>query len=276
MEGDGYVRLSTDGGNVWGGAVYIRGDQGRQGPQGKQGIPGLGIPAGGITGQVLSKKTDSDLDTQWADAAPVVAPAVDNVNNLSEDGTISIWKGTQVEYDTLGMYRDDTLYIISDDQTAPSVPFTLDSMPVGFNMPWWSDVLPSLKYMFMEGQLLVGYPYAKAVFGDTLPDLRGRVMVHKGTYSGLTSIGNTGGNETHILSANEMPAHGHNIGHGGGGGDGVIYPGGTDNVTFGYNPDSVNAGGNSYRFTALPQGNGQAHNNLQPYIVCRYIAKVVP
>lgn len=34
--------------------------------QGVQGIPGLGVPAGGTTGQALIKKTDTNYDTEWA------------------------------------------------------------------------------------------------------------------------------------------------------------------------------------------------------------------
>lgn len=100
---DNYLRLSTDGGNVWGNAVYIRGEQGQQGLRGEQGVPGEGVPVGGSTGQVLSKRTDADHDTQWADAAPVVAPAVDNLNDASKNSTVRIWEGTQVQFDALNL-----------------------------------------------------------------------------------------------------------------------------------------------------------------------------
>lgn len=48
-----------------------RGQQGAQGPQGPQGIQGpqgpagVGVPAGGTTGQVLKKKSNNDFDTEW-------------------------------------------------------------------------------------------------------------------------------------------------------------------------------------------------------------------
>ena len=44
-----------------------------------------------------------------------------------------------------------------------------------------------------------------------LPDLRGRVPVHPGTGPGLTTrkLGQRTGQETHILSINEMPQHNH-------------------------------------------------------------------
>lgn len=30
-------------------------------------VPGLGVPSGGLTGQVLKKRSDEDFDTEWAD-----------------------------------------------------------------------------------------------------------------------------------------------------------------------------------------------------------------
>ncbi len=265
-EGDDYIRFSTDGGNTWGGAVYIRS---RQGPQG---IPGEGVPAGGTVGQVLSKKTGSDYDTQWQDAAPVVAPAMDNANDASENETIKVWEGEQHEYDALGMYGGDTLYIISDGETSPSVPFTLDSMPVGFNMPWWSDMLPSSKYMFMEGQPLVGHPYAQAVFGDNLPDLRGRVMVHKSTDAEFDTLKKIGGHK-------KLQSHKHKITVRSDNGivSWNIQWGTPSGNTVAFNSTgehgSQTGGGNDGQSWATGEGDS---GNLQPYIVCRYIAKVTP
>lgn len=41
------------------------GAKGEQGPAGQKGDPGEGIPAGGTSGQVLTKKSDADYDTEW-------------------------------------------------------------------------------------------------------------------------------------------------------------------------------------------------------------------
>jgi hypothetical protein len=52
----------------------LKGDTGDTGPQGPKGdtgdtgpagADGIGVPAGGTTGQILSKKTETDYDTQW-------------------------------------------------------------------------------------------------------------------------------------------------------------------------------------------------------------------
>ena len=47
-----------------------QGDVGPQGPKGEQGKPGengVGVPVGGTVGQVLTKKTATDYDTEWTD-----------------------------------------------------------------------------------------------------------------------------------------------------------------------------------------------------------------
>lgn len=50
-----------------------QGIQGEQGPQGEQGIQGpqgeqgVGVPSGGTTGQVLTKKSNTDYDYEWKD-----------------------------------------------------------------------------------------------------------------------------------------------------------------------------------------------------------------
>lgn len=48
------------------GAQGVKGDTGAQGPQG---TAGTGVPAAGAVGQVLTKKSATDYDTQWATAA---------------------------------------------------------------------------------------------------------------------------------------------------------------------------------------------------------------
>ena len=43
------------------------GPQGERGPEGPQGPAGQGVPAGGTAGQVLTKKSGTDYDTEWTD-----------------------------------------------------------------------------------------------------------------------------------------------------------------------------------------------------------------
>lgn len=48
------------------GAQGAQGIQGPEGPQGQTGANGQGVPAGGTTGQVLSKVSATNFDTQWS------------------------------------------------------------------------------------------------------------------------------------------------------------------------------------------------------------------
>ena len=57
------------------GATGATGPQGIQGIQGIQGDPGEGVPAAGTMGQVLTKTSDTDYDTEWADATGSSLPA---------------------------------------------------------------------------------------------------------------------------------------------------------------------------------------------------------
>lgn len=45
---------------------------GQNGINGQDGAPGVGVPAGGTTGQVLKKASGTDYDTEWVDKNPVV------------------------------------------------------------------------------------------------------------------------------------------------------------------------------------------------------------
>ena len=44
-----------------------QGPEGPAGPKGDPGEPGPGVPAGGVAGQVLTKKSGTDYDTEWKD-----------------------------------------------------------------------------------------------------------------------------------------------------------------------------------------------------------------
>ena len=108
-----------------------------------------------------------------------------------------------------------------------------------------------------------------------LPDLRGRVVIHQGQGSGLSSyqMGQSGGVETVTLTTNQIPGHGHGL-TGTGAAATTPTPGtsvvpatlsaATELYATGaatsLKPDSVgNAGGN------------QPHDNHQPFLAINYI-----
>jgi len=88
----------------------------------------------------------------------------------------------------------------------------------------------------------------------------GKVMV--GLDAGDTSfdtVGETGGEKTHILTVAEMPAHKHKFGYTGGNTDATGSPYSVGKA-IGHDPSNV------YSETTSTGGGG-SHNNLQPYIV---------
>ena len=149
------------------------------------------------------------------------------------------------------------------------------------------------KWMFCEGQLL---PIARqtALFsilgtmygGDgkvtfALPDLRGAVPIGQGQGPDLTQryVGESGGAAAVALLASEMPAHNHLA-------NGVTTSGKSKTPantmvwsqvdTGGREPDPVNMYATPPNTTMnpgalAPAGNGQPHNNMQPFLAVRFI-----
>lgn len=106
---------------------------------------------------------------------------------------------------------------------------------------------------------IIGTTYGGTGAADfDLPDLRGNVPVGKdsGTFS---TLGASGGAETHTLTESEMPAHTHTYNQTVGGGSGGNIANGSQS------PQSSTTTGST--------GGGNAHNNLQPYLVVNYIIK---
>jgi hypothetical protein len=62
------------------------GADGTDGSDGADGAPGVGVPAGGSTGQVLAKKTGTAYDTEWIDPPEGGGGAAPEVRH-SNDGT---------------------------------------------------------------------------------------------------------------------------------------------------------------------------------------------
>jgi microcystin-dependent protein len=97
-----------------------------------------------------------------------------------------------------------------------------------------------------------------------IPDIRGRVIVGTGTGSGLTTrnLGSTGGEETHTLTINEMPAHTHS------------YVNNVNDQSLNNTISTESAADNAdITATTGSTGGSQAHNNMQPYIVLNYLIK---
>lgn len=99
-----------------------------------------------------------------------------------------------------------------------------------------------------------------------LPDLRGRVPVHRGTQGGLTQ-GTSGGEDVHTLTLSELPTHTH-----------VAFA--SPQPANRPDPMTLAAANNAYGppadpTTLTPQtitngGGSQAHENRQPYLTLNW------
>ena len=162
----------------------------------------------------------------------------------------------------------------------------VSGMPIGSGCDYFGSTAPE-DFMFADGSAISRTTYAElfAIIGTTygagdgsttfnLPDKRSRVSVGIDAGNQITSsfptLGATGGEVSHTLSVNEMPSHTHPY-------KDYTAKASETKKTWDVekNTNSVTAvGNNDNSRTTTATGGGQAHNNLQPYIVCYYIIKV--
>lgn len=100
--------------------------------------------------------------------------------------------------------------------------------------------------------------------GTWVEDSAGKVTVAKDTGT-FSTVGGTGGEETHTLSTDELPSHNHQVSRFFGG-TGFSTPYGEPYNGWGLHSND-NSGQNDILTTSV--GKSYAHNNLQPYIVVR-------
>jgi len=165
-------------------------------------------------------------------------------------------------------------------------PFLGEIMEVGYTFcpRGWANA---------DGQLLPISQYTAlfSLYGTTfggdgrttfaLPDLRGRVSIHLGNGPGLTDrrLGSKSGQETTIMTVNQMPNHGHNAGM-----KSVATapdtpsPAGAALTVQGQNAYSTTDPGpngagprfmNPKNIYVEPTGGGQPQNNMQPFLTTR-------
>lgn len=123
---------------------------------------------------------------------------------------------------------------------------------------------------------VIGYTYGGSGVNFSIPDMRGRVAVGAGSNPELTSrtLGTTGGEESHTLTASEMPSHTHSS-NAIGGSVGLVRSTGSNTAS-----GSLDNTSNEPDLYASPvalsinsSGSGQSHNVMQPFIVLQYLIK---
>ena len=155
-------------------------------------------------------------------------------------------------------------------------------VPTGCVQAFAGNTVPD-GWLLCDGSAVSRTDYAElySVIGDTygagddsttfnLPNMSGRVAIGSGTGTdaNITSktfaVGSTGGEYTHKLTTNEMPAHNHTFPYHGTAAGTNQYPcgiSGTSAISGDFTMGMNNTGGDAY------------HNNIQPYTVLQYIIK---
>ena len=147
----------------------------------------------------------------------------------------------------------------------------LDVMPVGTMWPWWSDTLPSDKWVFGNTDIPVGCTKARQIWGTKTPDTAGRVIVDKSSDTEFNTLGKTGGKISSELYAAIGATNGDiaSIGY-----SGRKKIDGLDSYTY-----AIRVGENApaepvNHSTVVLHPDGTEPSRLQPYIVSRYIFKI--
>ena len=140
------------------------------------------------------------------------------------------------------------------------------------------SLLNKLQYIDLFGAIGNSYGGLITDLSFNLPDLRGRVGIGAGQGADLSNrvFATSGGEETHTLTTGEMPTHNHGVTDPGHShsipirSEGFADMGPDDDVSqgTGYNTGSALTG-----ITINNAGSGNPHNNMQPFLVIRYLIK---
>ena len=203
--------------------------------------------------KILDLTTATEI-TETTDYIPVV-----DTSDTTQDSTGTTKKATVRKL--LGdRVLPDTIVGTTETQTLTDKTLSTGSV-IDANV----NVVEVLKKAYPIGSVYINAsnstnPASLLGFGTWVAFGAGKVMV--GLDAGDTSfdtVGETGGEKTHILTVAEMPAHKHKFGYTGGNTDATGSPYSVGKA-IGHDPSNV------YSETTSTGGDG-SHNNLQPYIV---------
>ena len=143
------------------------------------------------------------------------------------------------------------------------------------------SVISRTTYAFLYNAIGTTYGQGDGSTTFSLPNLADKFVLGKGTT--YSTLGATGGEKTHTLSIGELPSHGHSGSTSTDGnhahsvstlvsGSQFVGSHNNNNCTWGTATTSY-SGSHSHTVSISNTGNGQAHNNMPPYIVMNYIIK---
>lgn len=150
---------------------------------------------------------------------------------------------------------------------------------IGLINMWGGSAAPT-GWLLCDGAAISRTTYSKlfAILGTTygvgdgsttfnVPNLKGKVPVGKdAAQTEFDTLGEAGGEKTHVLTTPEMPAHTHRAATGGSG------SGNFDPFAL-QNDNRANFNNWAPESPSEVTGGGGAHNNLQPYVVVNFIIK---
>lgn len=255
---------------------------------------------GGTTHQILRKASNADGDTEWADATDVnvVVELIQEEQTLAAAQTVvtlatcttdnaavyiegvrlhpADWTATNATTITLATsYADGSKILIVQNEPAGENDYlksgnNLSDVPNKATARTNLELLTNTTYLdalwalmqqrtYPVGEILTtrrsGNPSTWLGFGTWERYGQGRVMVgFDEADSSFNALDKTGGAKTHVLTVAELPAHNHTLKLGAGTTGPAVYLGSNGNVL----SDDTTSIQNT--------GDGQAHNNLQPYI----------
>lgn len=180
-------------------------------------------------------------------------------------------------------YNNNTVQNFPVVPTGSLISYAGSSAPTGYLL-CYGQAVSRTTYANLFSAISTTYGVGDGSTTFNLPDLRGRVTVGKDNMGGTganritsggsgvdgTTLGSTGGSQTHTLAESELPAHNHSI-----------VGGTTSNPLYivnytgadGGNPGGSNSGTVKDQFVTTNTGSDGAHQNTQPSIIINYIIK---
>lgn len=265
----------------------------------------LDFPSNPTDGQVFGSYSWSAAKGVWQSREESAAVAITSPIKPSTANPGDIWVNTSSGI--AFVYYDDGNTAQWMELLSSAVPSVNEIMPYG-TIVQTARLEAPLGWLLCQGQAIsrttysglfsaIGTAYGSGDGSTTfnIPNLQNRVPVGKGADAEFNTLGETGGNKTHVLTIDEMPSHTHtqnahnhtqdphqhNIQYyspspvpTGVSDNGWVHPVRNSPYASGGVITNTTATNQSTVATNQNTGGGLAHNNLQPYIVLNYMIKV--